>query len=54
MTKTKEELMALKKEYETLNKKLKELTEEEIELIVAGYDGFIDSDDYEEKIDYEK
>ena len=34
--KTKEELNALKEEVETLNKKLHELTEEELERVVGG------------------
>ena len=34
--KTKEELNALKEEVETLNKKLHELTEEELEQVNAG------------------
>ena len=34
--KTAEELNALKKEVETLNKKLKELTEEELKLVTVG------------------
>ena len=34
--KTKEELNALKNEVETLNKKLAELTEEELALVVGG------------------
>ena len=37
--KTKEELNALKEEVETLNKKLAELTEEELSLVTGG-DGF--------------
>ena len=36
MTKTKEELQQLKTEYETLTNKLKELTEEEIQIVVGG------------------
>ena len=36
MTKTKEELQQLKTEYETLTNKLKELTEEEIQVVVGG------------------
>ena len=34
--KTKEELNALKGEYETMNKKLAELTEEELEQVIGG------------------
>ena len=34
--KTKEELNALKEEVETVNKKLKELTEEELEQVFGG------------------
>ena len=36
MTKTKEELNALKEEFETLNKKLVELTEEELSQVMGG------------------
>ena len=36
MAKTKEELMELKNEYETLNSKLKALTEEELEEVTGG------------------
>lgn len=36
-TKTREELKELKEEYETLNKKLKELTEDELKQISGGY-----------------
>ena len=36
--KTKEELDALKQEVETLNKKLHELTEEELEQVTGGVD----------------
>ena len=36
MAKTKEELNALKKEVETLNKKLCELTDEELEQVSGG------------------
>ena len=35
--KTKEELNALKNEYESLNKKLLELSDEELELVSGGY-----------------
>ena len=35
--KTKEELNALKEEVETLNRKLHELTEEELEQVNGGY-----------------
>ena len=38
MAKTKEELNELKKEYETLNSKLKELTEEELNMVTGGED----------------
>ena len=38
MAKTKEELNTLKVEYETLNKKLKELTEEELNMVTGGDD----------------
>lgn len=36
MAKTKEELIQLKQEYETLNSKLKELTEDELKLVAGG------------------
>ena len=36
MPKTQEELIQLKIEYETLNNKLKELTEEELEQVTGG------------------
>ena len=36
--KTKEELNALKEEVETLNKKLCELTEEELEQVLGGFE----------------
>ena len=36
--KTQEELRELKEEYEVLNKKLKELTEEELKLVTGGID----------------
>ena len=39
--KTKEELNALKEEVETLNKKLAELTEEELEQVTGGNTDFI-------------
>lgn len=37
--KTAEELNSIKEEVETLNKKLAELTEEELEQVVGGTDG---------------
>ena len=36
MTKTQEELNELKKEYETLNSKLKELSEDELKQVTGG------------------
>ena len=36
MSKTKEELDAIKEEVETVNKKLQELTEEELEQVIGG------------------
>ena len=81
--KTKEELNALKEEFEALNKKLAELTEDELKQVAGGRDehtiplpgspefwqswnpgfptniahpdmiGFIDSDDYTEKVTFE-
>lgn len=38
MTKTQEELQQLKQEYESFKSKLDDLTEEEIEQIVGGFD----------------
>ena len=40
MSKTKEELKELKQEFETLNNKLKELTEDELKQVTGGYDPF--------------
>ena len=40
MSKTKEELNALKEEVETVSKKLHELTEEELEQVTGGYEIF--------------
>lgn len=51
MLKTKEELDLLKEEYESLNNKLSELSENELKEVTGS---FIDSDDYEEKEAYEK
>ena len=51
--KTQEELNQLKKEYEELNKKFQELSEEEIIQVTGGFD-FIDSDDYIHEETYEK
>ena len=42
--KTVEELKSLKEEIETLNKKLAELTEEELKQVVGGYRKDIGSD----------
>ena len=39
--KTKEELIALKEEVETLNKKLHELTEEELAQVSGGIPGIV-------------
>lgn len=38
MSKTKEELKELKQEFETLNNKLKELTEDELKQVTGGID----------------
>lgn len=43
MVKTKEELMQLKNEYESLNNKLQNLSKEELDEIVGGY---VSSDEY--------
>ena len=45
MSKTKEELNALKEEVDNLNDKLKELTPEEIEQVTGGADSNIDTPD---------
>ena len=37
MSKTKEELNKIKEEVESVNKKLQELTEEELEMVNGGY-----------------
>ena len=42
--KTQEELIALKEQVETLNKKLAELTEDELKQVVGGYRKDIGSD----------
>ena len=39
MSKTKEELNALKEEVEAVNEKLQELTEEELEQVTGGAEG---------------
>ena len=55
--KTKEELQELKTEYETLNKKLAELTEEELAQVTGGAgscDVFMDEDKAREMTEYEK
>lgn len=44
MAKTKEELEQLKKEYEDLTNKLKDLSEEELQEITGGYQKDIGSD----------
>ena len=41
MTKTKEELTQLKTEYETLNNKLKELSEDELSIVTGGNNLFV-------------
>ena len=47
MAKTQEELNALKEEVETLNKKLAELTEEELAQVTGGYfDDCLDCPNY--------
>ena len=38
MTKTQEELNKLKEEFETINSKFKELTEDELNIVVGGND----------------
>ncbi len=40
MSKTKEELNALKKEVESVNEKIRELTEEELEQVTGGWEGY--------------
>lgn len=49
MTKTKEELEALKKDYKDLSVKLKELTDEELKYVIGGIGLDIKSADYDEK-----
>ena len=44
MAKTKEELNALKAEVETLNSKLRELTDEELEQVAGGFGAWGGSD----------
>lgn len=52
--KTKEELNALKGEVKALNKKLAELTEDELKQVTGGeYVSFVDSDDYTNSQAYE-
>ena len=49
--KTKEELNALKSEFEAMNRKLAELTEDELQLVVGGVSGVdIRKDEYERLI----
>lgn len=50
---TQKELIELKQEYETLNAKLKDLTQDELKIVTGGA-GFIDSEDYIEEEAYEK
>ena len=50
MAKTQEELNALKEEVETLNKKLAELTDEELEQVSGGAE---DADHWEDGGSYE-
>ena len=45
MTKTQEELNTLKVEYEILNNKLKELTEDELGYVIGGVDEFPEAED---------
>ena len=40
--KTKEELNKLKEEVETVNEKLQELTEEELEMVTGGFWGLVE------------
>ena len=48
--KTKEELNALKEEVEALNKKLRELTDDELRAVVGGFEtGFVIDDQSKEK-----
>lgn len=54
MTKTKEELLALKEEYESLNKKLKELTEDELQEICGGVNIWDIAVKLKEKFDIDK
>ena len=45
MAKTQEELNTLKVEYEILNNKLKELTEDELGYVIGGVDEFPEAED---------
>ena len=42
MSKSNEELNALKEEVEAVNEKLRELTEEELEQVTGGFWGFVE------------
>ena len=52
--KTKEELLSLKNEVEALNKKLAELTEDELNQVAGGFDGFGRFEEWAYDIVYKK
>ena len=52
MTKTKEELIVLKSEYETLTSKLKELSEEELKVVTGGTEFNFDIKENDELYNY--
>ena len=54
MAKTKEELQELKNEYESLNNKLKELTEDELKEVCAGVNIWDIGVKLKEKFDIDK
>lgn len=49
MAKTKEQLVSLKQEYESLTNKLKELTDDELKLVLGGVGVDTKSADYDDK-----
>ena len=54
MPKTKEELSTLKQEYESLNNKLKELTNEELKQVIGGAHFIDGGDELEYGVNYEQ
>ena len=47
--KTKEKLNSIKKEVEEVNRKLRMLTDEELELVIGGAGGYLDNEEEEEE-----